>query len=127
MPNDLVSKIFYRFLTPYEYVKSFKAKYLEQAHMKKGTLRICEKGHKYYKSTDCPACPVCEKEKKPKEGFLSTLGAPARRALENQKILTEKELSKYSKYEILKLHGIGPSSIPGLEKALAVKGLSFRK
>lgn len=35
----------------------------------KGKLKICEKGHQYYKSSDCPICPVCEKERKPKEGF----------------------------------------------------------
>jgi DNA-directed RNA polymerase alpha subunit len=64
---------------------------------------------------------------KPKENFLSTLGAPARRALENQGIDTEKKLSQYTKSEILKLHGIGPSSIPKLEKALTNKGLSFKK
>ncbi len=37
------------------------------------TLRTCEQGHEYYKSSDCPTCPVCEKERKPKEGFLSLL------------------------------------------------------
>ncbi len=35
------------------------------------TLRTCEKGHEYYKSSDCPTCPTCEKERTPKEGFLS--------------------------------------------------------
>jgi DNA-directed RNA polymerase alpha subunit len=64
---------------------------------------------------------------KPKENFLSTLVAPARRALENQGIDTEKKLSQYTKSEILKLHGMGPSTIPKLEKALADKGLSFKK
>lgn len=59
--------------------------------------------------------------------FLATLGAPARRALENQGIDTEEKLSKYSKSEILKLHGLGPSTIPKLEKALSDKGLSFKK
>lgn len=54
----------------------------------KGTLRTCKNGHNYYKSSDCPTCPVCEKEKKPKDGFLSLLSAPARRALENNGITT---------------------------------------
>jgi len=40
---------------------------------------------------------------------------------------TEKKLSQYTKSEILKLHGMGPSTIPKLEKALADKGLSFKK
>ncbi len=30
----------------------------------KGTLRVCPKGHKYYKSSDCPTCPVCESHRK---------------------------------------------------------------
>ena len=87
--------------------------------------RTCKNGHSYYKSSDCPVCPVCEKEKKPKEGFLSLLSAPARRAMEAEKIITQKKLSKYSKKELLKLHGIGPSTIPVLEKALKEANLSF--
>jgi len=91
------------------------------------TLRICPNGHKYYKSTDCPTCPVCEQAKKPKDSFLASLGAPARRALEREGISTEEDLAKYTKSGILKLHGLGPSTIPKLEKALSDKGLSFKK
>ena len=93
---------------------------------KEKTLRTCPKGHKYYKSSDCPVCPICEKEKKPKEGFLSLLSAPARRALEAQKITTLKKLSKYSKKDLLKFHGVGPSTIPTLESALKARGLVFK-
>lgn len=91
------------------------------------SLRICNKGHKYYKSSDCPVCPVCESERKPKAGFLSLIGAPARRALERERIDTLQKLSKYSEAELLKLHGMGPGSIPKLKNALKEKGLSFRK
>src|ERR1700761_5907799 len=77
-------------------------------------LRFCEKGHKYDKSSDCPTCPICETERKPAHGFLSTLGAPARRALENQGIKTVKQLSEFTKADILKLHGMGPASMPKL-------------
>ena len=90
-------------------------------------LRICSKGHEYHKSSDCPTCPVCEKERKPGAGFLSLISAPARRALERENINTLLMLSKYQEKELLKLHGIGPSSIPTLKKALKEKGLSFRK
>ncbi|KMN47113.1 RNA polymerase alpha subunit C-terminal domain-containing protein [Bacillus paramycoides] len=90
------------------------------------TLRTCEKGHKYYKSSDCPTCPVCEKEKHPKSGFLSLLSSPARRALEQHGITTVEELAKYSEKEILKLHGMGPASLPKLRKALEESGLSFK-
>ena len=79
----------------------------------KGTLKICKKGHQYCKSSDCSICPICEQEHKPKEGFLSLLSAPARRALENNRIKTLKQLSQFSEKEILKFHGMGPGSIPG--------------
>lgn len=88
--------------------------------------KVCPKGHTYYKSSDCPTCPICEQERKPESGFMTTLSAPARRALENAGILTLKKLSTYSKAEILALHGMGPSSIPKLESILTGKGLSFR-
>jgi DNA-directed RNA polymerase alpha subunit len=91
------------------------------------TQRICSKGHKYYKSSDCPTCPVCEQERKPADGFLAELSAPARRALESEGINSLQKLSQYSQKEIMKLHGMGPSSIPKLYNALQAKGLSFKK
>ena len=90
------------------------------------TLRTCPKGHQFYKSSDCPTCPICEEERKPKDGFLSLLYAPARRALEHNNILTLAELSKYSEKDILKFHGLGKSSIPILKQALHEKGLTFK-
>jgi len=32
-------------------------------------LRTCDKGHKYYKSSDCLTCPTCEQEKNLKVDF----------------------------------------------------------
>lgn len=93
----------------------------------KKQLKTCSKGHQYYKSTDCPTCPICEQERKPAAGLLSVLGAPARRALENKGITTAKQLSAYTEKEILSLHGMGPSSIPKLRDALQAAGLSFKK
>ena len=90
------------------------------------TLRICDKGHKYYKSSDCPACPICETENKPIDGFLSLLSAPARRAIENEGIKNLSQLSKYSEKELLLLHGLGPSTLPKLRKALSEHGLAFK-
>lgn len=89
------------------------------------TQRTCKEGHQYLKSSDCPTCPVCEAQKKPKEGFLSSLSAPARRALENKGILTVKDLSSYTEQDILKLHGMGRASLPALRKALSDEGLGF--
>ena len=90
------------------------------------TLRKCSNGHSYYKSSDCPVCPICEQEKKPKDGFLSLLGAPARRALENKGIATLQQLSQFSEKEILALHGIGKSSLPKLKEALKKAGQSVK-
>lgn len=89
-------------------------------------LRICSKGHKYYKSSDCPTCPICEQEHKPESGFLSLLSAPARRALENNGVTSLQKLSEFSEKEILKLHGIGPASLPTLRSSLEGESLSFR-
>jgi DNA uptake protein ComE-like DNA-binding protein len=89
--------------------------------------RTCKKGHHYYKTSDCPTCPVCEAERKPKTGLLSLLSAPARRALESKNIKTAFDLSNYSKAEILALHGIGASSIPKLIAELEKNGLTFKE
>src|SRR5687768_4551606 len=89
-------------------------------------VRTCPKGHKYYKSSECPNCPTCEQERKPKSGFLSQLSAPARRALENNGITSLQELTSYSEKEILKFHGMGPASLPKLRSALHAEGLSFK-
>jgi predicted RecB family nuclease len=94
---------------------------------KKPVLKICDKGHKFYKSSDCPSCPVCEKERKPDSGFLSVISAPARRALERAGLTTLEKLSKATESEILKLHGMGPGSMPKLNSALKAAGLSFKK
>lgn len=89
-------------------------------------LRTCNKGHQYYKSSDCPTCPICEQERKPDSGFLSLLSAPARRALEHNGISSLQKLSKYSEKEILQFHGMGPASLPKLRTALQEEGLSFK-
>lgn len=91
------------------------------------SLRVCEKGHEFYKSSDCRSCPICDKENKPQSGFLSKLSSPARNALIHEGIETLQELSKYTEKEILKLHGIGPASIPSLRASLEEEGLEFKK
>ena len=63
-----------------------------------------------------------EKEKK----FLSSLSAPARRALENKGIKTLQQLSKYTEAEIMKFQGIGKTAIPILQQALKEKKLDFK-
>jgi len=89
-------------------------------------LRTCDQGHQFYKSSDCPTCPTCENERKPADGFLSVLSAPARRALENNGITTLQQLSTFTEKEVLQFHGMGPASLPKLRSALKENGLSFR-
>jgi predicted RecB family nuclease len=92
----------------------------------KPTLKTCKNGHKFYKSSDCPTYPICEEERKPKDNFLSLIGAPARRALERKGITTLKKLSTYSEKEILALHGMGKSTITKLQKLLKELEFSFK-
>ena len=91
------------------------------------TLRTCVNGHQYYKSSDCPVCPVCEQHRSHHNSFLMLLAAPARRALENAKILTLEQLATYTEQDILQLHGMGKSSIPKLRTALNKAGMDFKK
>jgi predicted RecB family nuclease len=95
--------------------------------MPKGILKICPKAHRFYKSSDCPTCPVCESERRPGKGFLGLLSAPARRALENAGVKTLTQLSKKFEADILNLHGMGPASLPVLRKELKKEGLTFFK
>ncbi len=93
----------------------------------KATKRTCVNGHPYYKSSDCPTCPVCEELKRPADGFLSLISAPARRALEREGIETLEQLASYSEKELLTLHGVGPSTLPKLKTALRQKKLDFKR
>ena len=89
------------------------------------TRRTCPKGHEYWKSSDCPTCPVCEAARKPVAGFMTELSAPARRALEGAGLTTLARLAKNSEKEILELHGMGPASLPKLRAALKKSGKKF--
>jgi len=88
--------------------------------------KVCPKGHLFYKSSDCLVCPVCEQQRTPSNGWMATLSVPARRALENNGITTIEQLAKYSEKEMLHLHGMGQSSLPKLQQALKMAGLSFK-
>lgn len=89
--------------------------------------RQCKKGHRYLKSSDCPTCPTCEKERLAKHGAFSILAAPAQRALEHHGIVQAKDLCAYSEKELLQWHGIGPSSIPKLKHILQEAGLQLKQ
>ena len=93
--------------------------------MNKGVKKICKKGHMFFKSSDCPSCPACEQEEA--IGLFADMGAPVRRALENSKIKTLKQLSQWTEADILELHGVGPSAIPKLKAKLQNRKLHFKK
>jgi hypothetical protein len=80
------------------------------------TLRTCSREHKYYKRTDCPTCPICEAERKPGDGFLTLLSAPACRALENKNISTEKQVSRFTAKEFFHCMVLGPVQFRCLKK-----------
>jgi predicted RecB family nuclease len=88
--------------------------------------RQCPEGHRYFKSSDCPVCPVCEASASEGELF-SGLSAPARRALEHHGISSLKALASCRESELLALHGFGPASLPKLRQLLERKGLAFKK
>ena len=92
----------------------------------KGNLKTCKNGHSFYKCSACPTCPVCEAQRKPEDGMLSLIGAPARRALARENIRYVEDLAKWTEKEILALHGVGPSTIPN-KKILSEQNRSFKQ
>ncbi|EOQ90099.1 hypothetical protein LEP1GSC202_0615 [Leptospira yanagawae serovar Saopaulo str. Sao Paulo = ATCC 700523] len=60
--------------------------------------------------------------------FLSFLGAPAQRALLHELGISKLEdLSRYTKKDLLRLHGFGPSSLPKLETELRRIGIQLKE
>jgi hypothetical protein len=90
------------------------------------TQRTCPNGHKYWKSSDCPTCPRCEELRLKDSHFIPKLSAPAKRALEGAGITSIKELARRREADIMKLHGMGPASLPHMRAALKEAGLSFK-
>ncbi len=88
---------------------------------------VCYRGHKYYKTKECPACPQCVIDRVAKKNFLSSLPAPARRSLENAGIRTPRMLSLKRKSELLALHGVSKTVIPKLKRILNRYDLEFRE
>jgi DNA-directed RNA polymerase alpha subunit len=95
--------------------------------VKEKIKKTCKFGHTFYKSSDCPTCPTCEKLKEPASGFLALLSNPARNALLHHGIDTIQKLSNYTEKEIMKIHGIGKASLPTFKKSLEEQGLTFKQ
>ena len=88
--------------------------------------KVCAQGHVFYKSSDCPTCPTCEAAKRPADGFMSGLAAPARRALERAGLTTLAKLARKREAEVAELHGMGPNALGKLRASLEKAGQSFR-
>lgn len=69
---------------------------------------------------------VAENLKKKPKSELPKMSAPATRALRGAGIQTLKDLSRWTEKDLLKLHGVGPSTIPIVRKALKARGLSLK-
>ncbi|MCK6639881.1 MAG: hypothetical protein L6Q81_07320 [Bacteroidia bacterium] len=89
--------------------------------------KTCPNGHRFTKSSECPVCPQCEKEQKPKGGLLSLVAAPARRALQGAGIELVNDFSKFTKEEILQLHGMGPKALDVIESEMKKGKVKFKK
>ena len=87
----------------------------------------CPRGHVFFKSSDCRSCPKCEAAKKPADGFLAQLAAPARRALTAAGLTTLKSLARRTEAEVIGLHGMGPNAVDRLRVAMKQAGLAFAK
>ncbi len=93
------------------------------------SLRVCDNGHQFEKTSDCPICPFCSgKQMQQKFGQeFPMIGAPAFRAIDNIGIKHLSDLTKHTESELLALHGFGPRALKLLKEALSQKGLSFAK
>ena len=57
---------------------------------------------------------------------LPKLSAPARRALASVGIQSIEDIAKFTREEILSLHGVGKTTIIPLDEALALAKLSYK-
>lgn len=92
-------------------------------------LKVCSRGHEFYKSSDCPVCPVCWSGfyKAKAQSDFPKIGAPALRALINAKITKLAHLKKFTEKELLDLHGFGPKAVKILKSEMSKKGMSFKQ
>lgn len=94
--------------------------------MRKKTERSCDYGHRYFKSSDCPVCPICAASSKPSNAFLQQFAAPARRALQQLQINCLDDLCQYTESEIANLHGIGKKALMQLHEQLKKHNLHYK-
>jgi predicted flap endonuclease-1-like 5' DNA nuclease len=57
---------------------------------------------------------------------FAVLGKPAQRALIYNGIYSTSDLARWSRKDLAKLHGIGPSALPQLDSILSADGMAFK-
>lgn len=87
--------------------------------------KTCANGHVFEKTSDCPTCPTCERERMAMSA-IRKIGAPAARALEHAGVQGLQELADWSEQDLLALHGMGPRAVGILRERLADEGLAFK-
>jgi len=60
-----------------------------------------------------------------KSDIPTSIGAPARRALDVAGYIQLVQFTKVSEADVLKLHGMGPKALDLIRRALIEKGLTF--
>jgi DNA repair protein RadC len=71
----------------------------------------CENGHSFEKASNCRVCPTCSAKEHSDHEFLQLFSAPAQRALFNAGITSLESLKTAPLDELIKLHGIGRSTM----------------
>lgn len=61
------------------------------------------------------------------DSAFDKIGAPAQRALAQNKIRKLEQLARHTEREVLLWHGIGPKAIGLLKAALKQRGISFKR
>jgi hypothetical protein len=71
----------------------------------------CENGHTFEKSSNCRICPTCSAKEHKDHNFLQHFSSPAQRALVQAGITSIESLKSAPFNDLIKLHGIGPTTI----------------
>lgn len=67
-----------------------------------------------------------EAHENPDMQFLDEVGAPARRALEREGLITLQMIAACTRQELLSLHGMGPKALETIHRHMEKEGLTFR-
>ena len=86
---------------------------------------VCDKGHRFEKSSSCRSCPTCEQQRL--KNLLPGLAAPAKRALLAHGIEQFNDVVRFSKSEVALWHGIGKNALSIIEQNLTDIGIGWKE